>query len=216
MRALTCLLCGQRKARRACPALGHQICTVCCATKRLGEIHCPSDCTYLAVAREHPPAAAVRQQQRDVALAVRLVRDFNQRQSQLFLLAGRFLTRYPSPDLQPLLDEDVAEAAAALAATFETSSRGLIFDHRPASLPADRLRTALKPLLAEAGRNGGTAFDRDAAVVLRRVEEAVREVRGIDPQNRRAFLDLLGRVLKRAEEPEEPEAPGDAPRLIIP
>jgi hypothetical protein len=147
---------------------------------------------------------------------VRLARDFNERQSELFLLAGTFLTRYPSPDLQPLLDDDIAEAAAALAATFETSSRGLIFDHRPASLPADRLRTALKPVLVEAGRNGGTAFDRDAAVVLRRLEEAVREVRGIDPQNRRAFLDLLGRVIKRSEELEDSEAPRDASRLIMP
>jgi hypothetical protein len=213
---LTCPLCGRRKARRACPALGRQICTVCCATKRLGEIHCPDDCTYLAVAREHPPAAEVRQQQRDLAVVVRTVRDFTERQSELFLLAGTFLSRYPSPDFQPLVDDDVAEATAALAATFETSSRGLIFDHRPASLPADRLRAALSPVLVEAGRNGGTAFDRDAAVVLRRFEEAVREMRGIDPQNRRAFLDLLGRVIKRSEESRESEAPRDAPRLIIP
>ncbi len=53
---MTCPLCSQRKARRACPALGHQICAVCCGTKRLTQIPCPSDCVYLASAREHPPA----------------------------------------------------------------------------------------------------------------------------------------------------------------
>jgi hypothetical protein len=147
---------------------------------------------------------------------VRLVRDFNQRQSELFLRVGTFLTRYPTLDLLALLDDDVAEAAGALASTFETSSRGVIFDHRPASLPADRLRTALKEVFAEAGRNGGTAFDRDAAVVLRRLEEAAREARGGDPQNRRAFLDVLGRVISASETSEEPDAPRDAPRLIIP
>src|SRR4029079_6022625 len=50
-----CPLCGVRRARRGCPALGKQICAVCCGTKRLVEIQCPSDCAYLATAREHPP-----------------------------------------------------------------------------------------------------------------------------------------------------------------
>lgn len=81
----------------------------------------PESAPCLAVAREHPPAAVARHHQREIALVVQLVRDFNQRQSQLFLLAGTCL-RFPSPDLQPLIDDDVAEAAAALAATFETAS----------------------------------------------------------------------------------------------
>ena len=69
MRAVVCPLCGERTARRGCPALGQQICAVCCGTKRLIEIALPGDCVYLASAREHPPAVAVRQQQRDVATA---------------------------------------------------------------------------------------------------------------------------------------------------
>ena len=149
-----CPLCGQRKARRDCPALGYQICAVCCGTKRLTEIHCPSDCPYLASAREHPPAVAVRQQQRDVESLVEVVRDFNERQSQLFLMIATFLIRYEPPELQALLDDDVAEAADALAATFETASRGVIYEHRPASLPAERLAAALKADAGQAQRLG--------------------------------------------------------------
>jgi hypothetical protein len=134
-----CTLCGHRKARRACPAIGRHICAGCCGTKRLTEIQCPSDCAYLAVAREHPPAAAARLYQRDVGLVVQFVQDFNERQSQLFLLVASFLARFPSPDLQPLIDDDVAEASAALAGTLETAARGVIYEHRPASLPAERL-----------------------------------------------------------------------------
>jgi hypothetical protein len=119
------------------------------------EIACPSDCTWLASAREHPPAVSVRQQQHDVSRLVHFVRDFSQRQSQLFFLIGAFLRTYQAPELQPLHDGDVAEAAAALAATFETAARGVIYEHRPASLPAERLTTALKPLLAEAGKGAG-------------------------------------------------------------
>ena len=210
---MVCPLCGSRRARRACPAVGKQICAVCCGTKRLVEIQCPSDCVYLATAREHPPAAILRRQQRDVELLVRFMRDLNQRQSELFFLIDAFLLRYHPPELQPLIDDDVIEAAAALAATSETATRGVIYEHRPPSPPAERLAAALKPLLARAGQNGGTPFERDAAVVLRRIEEAAREARAIDRDNRRAFLDLLARVIPDSSEQEAPPA---SPRLIVP
>ena len=215
--AMVCPLCGQRKARRACPALGHQICAVCCGTKRLTEIRCPSDCAYLATAREHPPAALVRQQQRDFGLFVQFTRDFNERQSQLFLMVCAFLARYEPPELQRVLDEDIGAASAALASTFETATRGVIYEHRPASPPAERLAAALKPLLLEAGQHGGTAFERDAAVVLRRIEEAVRDVRVIAPDERRGFLDLVGRVIRGTDASLGSDRPGmETPRLIMP
>jgi hypothetical protein len=197
MAHVICPLCGTRRARRGCPALGQQICAVCCGTKRLTQIPCPADCAYLAVAREHPPAATVRQQQEDVEVLLQGMRDLSERQSQLFFVINRFLQRYEAPGLQAIIDDDVIEAVTALAATFETAARGVIYEHRPAGLPADRLVTALKPLIAEAGQHGGSAFERDAAVVLRRIGDAARE-RGAaaNRQNPRAYLHLLGRVLK--------------------
>lgn len=191
---------------------------MCCGTKRLVQIQCPADCVYLATARDHPPAAIVRRQQRDVGLLVHFMRDLGERQSQLFFLVNTFLVQYQPPELQPLIDDDAAEAAAAIAATLETSARGVIYEHRPASLPAERLMNALKPVLTQAGGRGGTAFERDAAVVMRRIEEAARQVRSADESNRRAFLDLLGRVLRRKDESstEAPEEKPEAPRLILP
>jgi hypothetical protein len=200
--------------------VGQQICAVCCGTKRLTQIACPSDCPWLISAREHPAAAVVRQQQRDVALMLQVMRDFDERQSQLFLLINSFLLRYQPPEFQPLVDDDVAEAMAALASTYETAVRGLIYEHRPASLPAERLVTALKPILAKAGEGGGSAFERDLAVVLRRTVDTVHEVRATDQENRRAFIEFLPRVVVRRpeSEPEPPAAADQAPpsRLIIP
>jgi hypothetical protein len=214
---MVCPLCAQRKARRACPALGRQICAVCCGTKRLTEIHCPSDCPYLATAREHPPAALVRQQQRDFGLFIQFTRDFNERQSQLFLMVCTYLARYEPPELHQVLDDDVAAAAAALASTFETAARGVIYEHRPSSPPAERLAAGLKPLLLEAGQHGGTAFERDAASVLRRIEESVRDVRIIAPDERRGFLDLVGRVIRGTDASLGSDRPGmETPRLIMP
>ena len=191
---------------------------MCCGTKRLVQIACPADCAWLASAREHPPAVAVRQQKRDVGLVLQMMRDFSERQSQIFLLISTFLVRYEAPELQPLIDADVAEAMAALASTFETSARGVIYEHRPASLPAERLVSGLKPLLAEAGKGGGTAFERDAAGVLRRAEEAIREVRAAEQENRRAFLDLLGRVVRRGDGRERTDAADTRPTspIIVP
>ena len=63
-----CPLCGVRKAKRDCPALGQRICAVCCATKRLKEINCPDTCVYLASARSHPAAIVQRRQERDLGL----------------------------------------------------------------------------------------------------------------------------------------------------
>jgi hypothetical protein len=217
MPAVTCPLCGQRKARRDCPAVRQRICAVCCGTKRLTEIACPPDCIYLASAREHPPAAFVRQKQRDVALLIDVMRDLNERQAQLFLLAATLLLQYEPPVLQPLIDEDVIDAAAALAATYETAAKGLIYDHRPASLPAERLVQALKPRLAEAGQRGGTAFERDAAIVFKQIGEAAARVRQIEPDNRQAFLEILRRTIRSpAQENSERAAPADQPRLIVP
>jgi len=210
---VVCPLCDKRRARRGCPALGRQICAVCCGTKRLVEIPCPADCPYLATARDHPPAVAVRQQQRDVELLAHGMRDLSERQSRLFFLISSFLQRYEPPALQPLVDDDVIESVAALASTFETAARGVIYDHRPTAPPAERLATALKPVIAEAGRHGGSAFERDAAVVLRRIGEASLEVRMADRPNPRAYLDLLGRVFKDAKNPDATE---NVSRLIVP
>jgi hypothetical protein len=217
---MVCELCGARRAKRACPALDQRICPVCCGTKRLVEIDCPSDCTYLTTAREHPPAMARRREQRDLERLVRSLRDLNERQSRLFLLVGSFLTGYQPPELHTLLDTDVAEAAAAVAATLETAARGVIYEHRPASLPAERLATAIRNLLAEAGKGTGSSFDRDAAVVLRRIEEAAREEKR--EASDRAFLDLVGRILQRpsgsaaGEGGEAGEGASSEPRLIVP
>jgi hypothetical protein len=159
----------------------------------------------------------VRQQQRDVAVLAGYIQDFSERQSRLFFLIVTFLLRYEPPELQPLVDEDVAEAAAAIAATFETASRGVIYEHRPNSMAAERLASELRPLLAKASEQGGESVRRDAAVVLRRVEAAAREVGRGAGDSRRAFVDLIGRVVNtRPPESRETIADDSAPRLIIP
>ncbi len=215
MKHVVCPLCQQRRGKRACPALKEQICAVCCGTKRLVEIRCPPDCPYLVTAREHPPVAAVRQQRQDLGFLMEFMRDLNDRQSQLFFLVASLVAGYKSPDLESIVDDDVAEAAGTLAATFETAGRGVIYEHRTASIPAGRLLAALKAGLAEAANGAGSPFERDAAVILRRIEQAARRTKEVDAGSSGArLIGLLERVVQRSD--EAPAESGNEPRLIVP
>jgi hypothetical protein len=173
---------------------------------------------YLASARDHPAAATLRQQEHDLRFLGQLMRDFSERQSRLLFLLATFLLRYEPPELHPLIDDDVVEAADALAGTFETAARGVIYEHQPASLPAARLAAALKALIAEAGKSSPSSFERDTAVVLRRLEESARGLHAADASNRRGLLDLLGRVIRRpeGESAGESHTPSEPSRLIVP
>src|SRR5262245_25956546 len=193
---MACPVCDQRKARRACPALGQTICTVCCATKRLVEINCPPDCAHLAAAREHPAAVVKRQQERDVAMLLPTIRELTERQYQLFFFLQTAIARHTPDGFARLNDDDVATAAGALAATFETAARGVIYEHAPDSPVAGRLANDLRTMLEDMRKQGAKVFDHEIAVVLRAIENGARETRRQSDGDPNAYLTLMGRLLQ--------------------
>lgn len=213
---MVCSSCGRGKARRQCPALGRQICPLCCGTKRLVEIQCPSDCTYLASSREHPAAVVRRQQDRDVARLLPSIGHLTERQYQLFFLFHSAIAQHRPDGFGRLVDADAVDAAASLAATLETAARGVIYDHVPASVPAQSLMAALKALLARIREQGGTVYDREAAIALRALEQGGRSVPAAG-EGDRAYLDLMGRLLQSSGPSESAAAaPAPASSLILP
>lgn len=217
---MLCPLCGRRKARRGCPALGQTICAVCCGTKRLTEIACPPDCGYLASAREHPAALVRRQQERDLLAVLPTLRDLSERQHHLFLVVQALILRHEPVGFARLIDDDVAEAAAAVAATLETSARGVIYEHAPQSLAAQRLANEIKAAIAEFANQagtGGSALEREMAVVLRRIEKGARETRAHLDGGDTAYLALIGRLLRQGlAEAETRLEDAKSPTLILP
>jgi hypothetical protein len=211
-----CPVCNARKAKRTCPALGKQICTVCCGTKRIVEINCPPDCGYLASSRTHPPAVVQRQHELDRAMLLPLLQGLSERQARIFLLLASVTARHQGDVLQRLVDEDIGQAAGALAATLETSGRGIVYEHRPASLAAARLMSELKALVEDAAKNAGTVIERDAAIALRRIEHAAKMMTTVKP-NENELQEMFKRILgpAAAGEPPESTAP-QAPSVIIP
>ena len=211
---MSCPICHTRKPRRACPALQQTICPVCCGTKRLTEIQCPDDCVYLTSAREHPAAIVKRQQDHDVAILLPTLQGLSERQHQLFFLFQSLIARHTPEGFTRLLDDDVADAAAAVAATLETAARGVIYDHAAESRPAQRLASDMKAMLADIQKQGVKVYDREVAIVLRAIEKGARETRKIEP-GEASYLTLMARLLQRnrtgKESPAEP-----ARSLIIP
>ena len=194
----TCPLCERRRARRACPALGHQICAVCCGTKRITEITCPPDCGYLASAKTHPPAALQRQQERDAQFVLPVIRGLSERQYQLFFLVQGTLYQLAQTGELPVDDQIVRDTVQALAATYETASKGIIYEHQAASLHAERLSRELKPLLEGEEGQRPVASGHDLIEVLRRIERLADKAHAALEGANRAYLDLVGRLVQPA------------------
>ncbi len=195
---MTCRLCGRRAARRACPALNENICSVCCGTKRVTEIRCPSECQYLISSRAHPAAVVRRQQEADLKVFLPSVQELSDKQSELMWQLLGFLRDYRGDALIRTTDADIEAAAIAVASTHETAARGLIYQQRPNSLPAQRLATDLEAFIAKLPGEHVSSLDRDLAAALRAIERGARDARkntGGDTE----YQALLRRLLVPSE-----------------
>ena len=157
-----------------------------------------------------------------------LLEGLSERQARVFLMLASVAARHQGDVLQKLVDEDIAQAAGALAATLETSSRGILYDHQPSSLAAARLMGELKALIDDVSKNAGSAIERDAAIALRRLEHAAKMMVTVSAasapkggasarQAESELQQLFNRVLTPVGGREPSEAPAaQAPSLIIP
>ena len=170
----------------------------------------------MSAARSHPPAVIQRQRELDRAMLLPLLQGLSERQAQLFLMLGAVTSRHQSDALHKLVDDDIAQAAGALASTLETSAKGIVYEHQPASLIASRLLADLKAVVDEVVKNAGSALERDAAIALRRIEHAARMMVTVRP-DAAELQQLFMRVLAPppgAEDPESSSAPASS--IILP
>jgi hypothetical protein len=196
---MTCPECGARKARRHCPALGRQICPTCCGTKRVVEIACPSGCGWLRSSSAHPPAAAQRQELRDRELLTPLLSELSDAEYAVLTVGLDAGMSFRRDAVTPPIDDDLQQAADAMASTAETALRGVIYEHQPSSLVAARLVAAMREAVHDAPMtpDGRTrALDAAVAVAMRRLAQAVRQSARLSPGQPTAFWEFLARVLR--------------------
>ena len=210
---MTCPSCGKRPAKRACPALRQDICAVCCATKRLVDISCTEDCRFLESAQRHPAAVVRRQIDADVAILMGTIGRLSEQQLQLFFLLQSMVLSFKPEGLARLTDGDVALATGALAASLETASKGVIFEESTGSVVAEGLRRALKPVIDEVTKGGGSRVEREVALVLRGMERGARHEGKQIPDGDTTYLTLVARVFQQG--PQQPAAPVK-PLIVLP
>ena len=147
------------------------------------------------------------------------LQDLSERQHHLFFVLQTLILRHKPLGFVRLIDDDVADAAGSVAATLETSARGLIYDHAPQSLAAQRLATEIKEGVSEFAKEAGTAgsaFEREVAAVLRRIEQGARDTRRQLEGGETAYLALIGRLMQQASSAETRADEPKTPSLIIP
>ena len=149
-----------------------------------------------------------------------IVSELSEPQYRLLLFFQALVVKHAEAALPPIFDTDIANAAAAVAATFETAGKGIIYEHQAASVPAQRLAAELGHAVAEMRRNGAPpSVERDATAALRRLERGAITAAAVLPDDQPpVFLGVLRRVMTSTEPAgsaaDSPSAPSSS--LIIP
>ncbi len=128
-----CISCNKKKGKRKCPAFSGLICTECCGTKRLKEINCPLDCTYLKEAQLY---SIVRVEEKPV--------DFQRKQWDLFWyfegLIYKFLLEFSG-----FTDEELLDVISLMEKEYQTRKKNLFLPSlHPRSTRASKLKSILE------------------------------------------------------------------------
>ena len=126
---ILCKRCGQRRAKRACPALHADICAICCGTEREVSISCPLDCEHLkeAHSREKPlPVDTKDAAHKDIDVSEQFIAEHEE-----LLLFSIYALLNSSLRTPGAVDTDALEALEAMIKTYRTADSGLIYESHP-------------------------------------------------------------------------------------
>ncbi len=190
------MICELRKARRHCPGVRGDICSICCGTERENTVDCPFDCPYLLEAREREPKPQYDPKaipNGDIRVPERFVDD--QRETMLLVMLAVHDAIF---ETQGAIDYDAREAIESLIRTYRTLQSGLVYETRPSNLLAANIYDGTQRRLAErrkeiAQETGVSLRDVDipgALVLLQRME--YRENNG--RKRGRAFIQMLYKI----------------------
>lgn len=204
---MKCSICEERKARRYCPGVRSEICSLCCGNEREVSISCPFECEYLQEARLHekPPALDPKTlPNQDVRVPEEFLRD----NEELLVLTGSAILE-SALSTAGAVDSDAREALDSLIRTHKTLQSGIYYESRPENPLARAIYQGVQEQLQDVAKQ--RAEDRKKAfrdseiltmlVFFERVQFSYNNGR---PKGR-AFLDFLR---QRLPEPESPQPSG--------
>lgn len=144
---ILCKICGKRRARRTCPAVQGDICTLCCGTEREVSLSCPLECVYLQEAhrREKPLAVSEKQLSNpDVQVSEEFLHDHEE--LMLFCIYSLVQAAAHTPGA---LDADILAALEASIQTHRTLESGLVYETRPENAVAAGVQRSFAASLAD-------------------------------------------------------------------
>lgn len=193
---MVCKICEIRRAKRSCPAVHGEICSLCCGREREMTLDCPLDCEYLEEARKHEHLVEVKPDEfpnQDIRVTETFLRD----QEMLLVAMGRAVLM-AGLETPGAVDADIREALAAVIRTYRTLESGLYYETRPENPVAAEVSRRIQEAAAEFRRIETEKLqmtrtrDADVLGVLTFLERL-----GIDRNNGRkrgrAYLDFLRR-----------------------
>ena len=212
---MVCTLCRSRRAKRSCPGVPGEICTLCCGQEREVSVTCPLDCEHLQDARRHEkpmPLDAADLPHRDIQITERYLAE----REELLVFVGRTLGA-AAMKTDGVTDFEVRAALDSLIRTYRTLGSGVYYESRPENALANRLYSAVQDGLAEYRRQEqertGLPQTRDADVLgLLVFFQRLELDRNNGRPRGRAFIGLLRSFY--SEPPGEPAAASS--RLVLP
>ncbi len=210
--SVLCKICGKRRARRACPAVNGDICSICCGTEREISLSCPVECEWLEEAhrREKPiPIAGNQLANLDVDVTEEFLRDHEE--LLLFCIYSLVEAAVRTPNS---VDADVLAALEALIQTHRTLESGLVYETRAENSIAAAVQRSFAASLADyqklrAEREQLTGYrNAEILAVLVFLHRLGRQNQNGRPRGR-MYLDLLRHMIP------EPGVEARAPSIIL-
>lgn len=174
---ILCKICGKRRARRPCPAVQGDICTLCCGTEREVSLSCPLECEYLQEAHRHEKPVPVSENELSNP-DIRVTEEFVASQEELLLFCIYSLLQ-AGVSTSGSIDTDVLQALEALIQTHRTRETGLVYETRPENAVAAAIQRAFTSSLDEYEK-------------VRQEREPLRPVRNADILGILVFLRRIG------------------------
>ncbi len=175
--SVLCKICNKRRARRACPAVRGEICTICCGTEREVSLACPLECEYLQEAHRREKPVPVSDKQLPHS-DVQVSEEFLHVHEELVLFCIYSLVQ-AAVRTAGALDTDVLAALEALIQTHRTLESGLVYETWSENTIAAGVQRSFAASLAEYQK-------------LRAEREALSPVRNSEILKVLVFLHRLG------------------------
>jgi hypothetical protein len=174
---ILCKICGKRRAKRACPAVEGDICSICCGEQREVSLSCPFECEYLQEAHEHEKALPVAENEISNP-DIRVSEEFISEHEELLLFSIYSLLQ-AALRTPGTVDTDVLAALEALIQTQRTLQSGLVYETVSENAVAAAIQSSFSASLSDYQK-------------LRSEREGLSTVRSADILKMLVFLHRVG------------------------